>query len=206
MEGWSRKNGHLVADVSQQEAAVVRGMVGQIKDMLDARASEAPQDELAELTGIRTGPTAAPDDRVLGRLLPDFFGNDQSDSTDSQGTDSQGTESQRPDDPESDENAAGALRSLHEPEVLEAKTEAADLVLSTCPEQGGKIKLTGDQADSWLSALNDVRLALGTALDVGEDSDDLPNDAETDELRREHLGVYHWLTWVQDSLITALME
>ena len=52
MQGWTRKNGHVVAELSQQEAAVIRGLVGQIKDMLAARAAEAPQDELAELTGI----------------------------------------------------------------------------------------------------------------------------------------------------------
>ena len=50
MEGWTRKNGHVVAKLSQQEAAVIRGLVGQLKDMLAARAAEAPQDELAELT------------------------------------------------------------------------------------------------------------------------------------------------------------
>ncbi|GAB2731815.1 DUF2017 domain-containing protein [Salinifilum aidingensis] len=193
MEGWTRRNGHVVTRLSQQEAAVIRGLVGQIKDMLTARAAEVPQDELAELTGIRTGPAEPPEDKVLERLLPDFFRTDVADAAAGPG--------------EADENAAAALRSLHEPEVVEAKTEVADLVLNTCPVDGGNVQLTGEQADQWLTALNDVRLALGTALEIGEDGeDDLVDDAETDELRREHLGVYHWLTWVQDSLVTALVE
>ncbi|GAA4839111.1 DUF2017 domain-containing protein [Saccharopolyspora rosea] len=186
MQGWTRKNGHVVAELSQQEAAVIRGLVGQIKDMLTARAAEAPQDELAELTGIRTGPTAPPEDRVLARLLPDFYRHD-------------------PTTGETDEEqagAAGAMRSLHEPGLLEAKTGVAELVLETCPPAGGRVRLTGDQADSWLAALNDVRLALGTALDVEED---MPEDLPEDDLRREHLGVYQWLTWVQDSLVNALI-
>ena len=179
MEGWTRRNGHLLADFSPQEAAVLRGLVGQVKDMLGARAEEAPQDELAELTGIRTGPTTPPEDRVLARLLPDFVSGEEAEQGD----------------------AAGALRSLHEPQLLEAKIGVARTVLETCPPLGGRVKLTGEQADSWLAALNDVRLALGTALDVEED---MPEELPEGDPRQEHLGVYHWLTYVQDSLVQAL--
>ncbi|MEV4646129.1 DUF2017 domain-containing protein [Saccharopolyspora sp. NPDC049357] len=186
MDGWTPKNGHVQAELSQQEAAVIRGLVGQIKDMLTARADEAPKDELAELTGIRTGPSTPPEDRVVARLLPDFYRRDPvTGDTDEEETD-----------------AAGAMRSLHEPALLEAKTGAAQLVLETCPPMGGKVKLTSEQADNWLTALNDVRLALGTALDV---EDDMPEELPEDDLRREHLGVYQWLTWVQDSLVGALL-
>ena len=187
MNGWTRTDGHRVADLSQQESAVIRGLVGQIKDMLTARADEAPKDELAELTGIRTGPSAPPEDRVVARLLPDFYRRDPITG----------------DTDEEDADAAGAMRSLHEPELLEAKTGAAQLVLETCPPMGGKVKLTSEQADNWLTALNDVRLALGTALDV---EDDMPDELPEDDLRREHLGVYQWLTWVQDSLVTAILD
>lgn len=184
MHGWKREDGHVVAELSQQEAAVVRGLVGQVRDMLTARSEEAPQDELSEITGIRTGPSTPPQDRVMERLLPDFYRRD-------------------PDTGESDEEesgAAGALRSLHEPELIEAKTAVTGTVLRTCPREGGTVRLTAEQADGWLSALNDVRLALGTALEVDEDSPEEPED----ELVREHLGVYQWLTWVQDSLVEAM--
>ncbi|RCW42901.1 uncharacterized protein DUF2017 [Halopolyspora algeriensis] len=185
MNGWTRKNGHLRAEFAPQEAAVIRGLVGQIKDMLAARADEAPVDELTELTGIRTGPATPPEDRVLGRLLPDFYRSD-------------------PETGESDEEetgAAGAMRSLHEPELLELKTGVAATVLETCPPEGGTVKLTEEQADSWMSAINDVRLALGTALDIDED---MPDELPEDDLRREHLNVYQWLTWVQDNLVEAM--
>jgi hypothetical protein len=187
VDGWTRKNGHVQAELSQQEAAVIRGLVGQIKDMLTARADEAPEDELAQLTGIRTGPTTPPEDRVLERLLPDFYRRDPVTG----------------DTDEDEADAAGAMRSLHEPSLLEAKTGNASLVLETCPKMGGDVQLTAEQADGWLSAINDVRLALGTALDIDED---MPEELPDDDLRREHLGVYQWLTWVQDSLVSALME
>ena len=61
---------------------------------------------------MRTGPSTRPDDRVLARLLPDFT-----------------TE---------DPDLAAGLRSLHEPELIEAKDNAAALVLETLPESGGR--------------------------------------------------------------------
>ncbi|WP_017976290.1 DUF2017 domain-containing protein [Actinopolyspora halophila] len=185
MQDWTRDNGRLVSELEANEAAVIRGLVGEIKDMLTARGQQAPQDELAELTGMRTGPNTPPQESVLARLLPDFI---------------------RPDrdsfEPEAeDADTAGALRSLHEPDLIDHKSGVAKTVLETCPEQGGAVSLTEDQADSWLSAINDVRLALGTALDISEET---PEEPPEDQLQREHYYVYQWLTWVQDSMIRAL--
>ena len=181
MDGW-RKSGRgarqrIVAQFEAQEAAVLRGLVTEVRQMLASRADEAPSDELAVLTGLRTGPPTRPDDRVLARLLPDFTR----------------------DDPD----LAAGLRSLHEPELIEAKDAAAALVLDTLPAAGGRVELTRDQADTWLVALNDVRLALGTALDVDEE---MPDELPPDDPRGPHLGVYHWLTYVQDSLVQVRMQ
>ncbi|GAB3478279.1 DUF2017 domain-containing protein [Amycolatopsis cihanbeyliensis] len=185
MKTWRRKGAKLLAGFEQQEAAVLRGLVSQLEDMLRARSDEAPQDELTELTGIKTGPSESPNDPVLSRLLPDFHRLD-------------------PDNPtKEDLDSAAALRSLHEPEVLEAKVGVATVVLNTLSPDGGDVRLTFEQADAWLSALNDVRLALGTALDVTED---MPDDLPDDDPRSAHLGVYHWLTWVQESLVQAMTD
>src|SRR5918999_1307358 len=72
VNGWRRSGATVLGQLDRHEAAVLRGLVAQIEDMLRARAAEAPRDELAELTGIRTGPATAPDDPILSRLLPDF--------------------------------------------------------------------------------------------------------------------------------------
>jgi hypothetical protein len=167
----------LTATLDEQEVAVLRNLVAEVRQMLHGRAEDAPADELSLLTGIRTGPTTRPDDRVLARLLPDFT-----------------TE-----DPE----LAAGLRSLHEPALIEAKDAAAALVLDTLPAAGGKVELTPEQADTWLAALNDVRLALGTALDVSED---MPDELPSDDPRAPHIGVYHWLTFVQDALVQSRMH
>ncbi|MEU5690267.1 DUF2017 domain-containing protein [Actinosynnema sp. NPDC020468] len=185
MRKWSRSGDEVLGRFDRQEAAVVRGLVSQIQDMLAARAEEAPQDELSELTGIRTGPSTPPDDPILGRLLPDFHRLD-------------------PDAPDPGEaDSAAALRSLHEPELLDRKTGVAAIVLDTCPPDGGDVRLKLTEAEAWLSALNDVRLALGTALDVQED---MPDELPEDDPRSPHLGVYHWLTWVQETLVEAVMD
>jgi hypothetical protein len=44
---------------------------------------------------------------------------------------------------------------------------------------------------------------LGTVLEVTED---MPDELAPDDPRAPHLAVYHWLTWVQESLIQALVS
>lgn len=181
---WERVGDSVTTKVDRQEAAVLRGLVAQIDDMLKARQAEAPKDELAELTGMRTGPSTPPADPILSRLLPDFH------RLDDQGVSTE------------DRDSAAALRSLHEPELLDLKTGVAGVLLDTCPPGGGLVTLSAEQADAWLAALNDVRLALGTTLGVTED---MPDELPDDDPRAPHLGVYHWLTWMQESLVTALV-
>ncbi len=153
---------------------MLRSLVEEVRRMLAERGDDAPVDELVELTGMRVGPSHLPTDRVLARLLPDFS--------------------------REDAELAGMLRSLREPELIQAKDAAATTVLDTCPPYGGLVELTVEQADAWLVALNDVRLALGTALDI---TDELPDELPADDVRAGHLSVYHWLTFVQDSLVQS---
>ena len=168
-----------VAVLERPEASVLRGLMGQIEQMLTGRGAETPDDELAALTGIRTGPSTPPEDPVLARLLPDFASSDEKDADD----------------------LSSALRSMREPELIEAKRAAIATVLATCPAGGGRVELAPSQAEEWLAAINDVRLALGVALEVTED---MPEQLPADDPRADHLPVYHWLTWLQDSLVMTL--
>lgn len=196
MQHWTRRNGlggpRLRTQLQAQESAVLRGMVSSVADMLGQRSADAPTDELSELTGVRTGHNTAPEDVSLARLLPDFHRLDHDTVGDHDGADND----------ETGADSAAALRSIHEPEIIDAKRAAARVVLETCPEGGGKITLTQEQADAWLAAINDVRLSLGTMLEIGPDS---PDELPDDDPRAGHLGVYHWLTFMQDSLVQALL-
>ena len=62
--------------------------------------------------------------------------------------------------------------------------------------------LDRDQADRWLGSLNDMRLALGTALDVTEDTD--PDELDPDDPRLPPLHIYSWLGYLQESLLSCL--
>ncbi|WP_460729386.1 oxidative stress transcriptional regulator AosR [Nocardia heshunensis] len=187
MRKWSRKNSlsglKLRSEMDAHEADILRSLVGAVTGLLTDRARSAPEDELAALTGLQLGNTTPPDDPRLARLLPDFHR----------------PEPGSPDAERADLNSA--LRSLHEPEIIENKVAAGLVILETLPPQGGKIVISPEQADAWLSALNDVRLALGTALEIGADT---PEHFPEDDPRGPSLEVYHWLTWMQDSLIQAL--
>ncbi|MGH3587320.1 MAG: DUF2017 family protein, partial [Pseudonocardia sp.] len=69
MNGWKKTGrgpkARLVGSFDAQEAAVLRGLVGEVRQMLAGRSADNPADELAVLTGMRTGPSTRPDDRVL---------------------------------------------------------------------------------------------------------------------------------------------
>ena len=68
----------------------------------------------------------------------------------------------------------------------------------------GRETLSPKEADAWLRALNDLRLVLGTRLDVSEDVDF--EDLDLHEPRGRDLAVYAYLSWLQEELIEALAE
>lgn len=204
MQPWTKKHtlGGLKfrSEVDAHEAAVLRSLVTSVLALLDEREAQTPRDELEEITGVRTGSTFPPDNPTVARLLPDFY----------RDTPPAGP---APPDPAAGgpgrlgkaqaEDLNAALRSLHEPAIIDAKRGAAHALLAAVPEGGGKVSLTPEQADTWLTAVNDVRLALGTML--GVKAGDTDEEVDPEDPRAGHLGVYHWLTWMQDSLLAAIL-
>ena len=162
---------------------MLKNLVGSMIGLLDERESSSPADELEQITGMKTGSSERPDNATLQRLLPDFS---------------------KPDDAalEATESLNAALRSLREPEIIEAKRVAAQQLLDTIPDGGGRFELTESAANGWVAAVNDLRLALGTMLDIRPDGPDrLPDDHPM----APHLDVYQWLTVLQEYLVLALM-
>ncbi|MFT4043394.1 MAG: DUF2017 domain-containing protein [Gordonia sp. (in: high G+C Gram-positive bacteria)] len=185
-KGWGRSV-RLCSSLDAHEAQLLVSLVSSTGALLTERAESAPRDELAELTGIRTGHTAAPTDATLGRLLPDFHRPDQDGEPGTDGV---------------DVRLNAALRSVNEPTIIDAKLAAARSMLDTLPPDGGDVTLTQEQAANWLTALNDVRLALGAMLGISEDT---PDHLPADHPHAAYLDVYHWLTAMQDLLLEALM-
>ncbi|MGV0794462.1 oxidative stress transcriptional regulator AosR [Mycolicibacterium sp. XJ1819] len=168
------------------EAALLQNLATSMVGMLEERESSAPADELEQITGMRTGHSSPPEDETLKRLLPDFF-RPQTDHPAGSGTAA---------------SLNSGLRSLHEPEIIEAKRQAAQRVLATVPETGGKFELTEDDAHAWAAAVNDMRLALGTMLGVTAEG---PQELPPDHPMAGHWDVYQWLTVLQEYLVLGMM-
>lgn len=172
--------------LAPHEAALLKSMVTSVHGMLDERESAAPSDPLTQITGIRTGHAQPPDDATMRRLLPDFFK----------------PQRDHPAGSAAAESLNGALRSLHEPDIIDAKKAAAQRLMDTLPDDGGRFELTEGDANAWISAVNDVRLALGTMLEIGPEG---PDRLPADHPLAGHLDVYQWLTVLQEYLVLGLM-
>ena len=116
------------------------------------------------------------DDPVLGRLFPDGH--------------------------RSDPEMAADYRELTESSLRSAKADDLAMVRASLPTEGGEVRLDADQAGAWLRTSNDLRLALGTRLDISEDTEP-PEEMAGEE--DQQLAVYYWLTAVQGSLVDALV-
>ena len=134
-------------------------------------------EEFAAMLGLSMS-TTVPEDPVLARLLPDAY----------------------PDDAES----ASDFRRYTEQDLRSGKVAAARTVLATLPEGGGQVRLSGDDAQVWLRAINDVRLALGVRLAITEDFEERMARLEPDDPRSAYFWIYDWLTYLQETLVRAV--
>ena len=92
-----------------------------------------------------------------------------------------------------DEEDERAYRELAGDELLSGRRQALELLAATARSD----RLSAAEADAWLRALNDLRLVLGTRLDVQED---MPIDRPKSP---EH-ALYIYLSWLQEQLVAAL--
>jgi hypothetical protein len=63
-------------------------------------------------------------------------------------------------------------------------------------------RLDEEEMVSWLGALNDLRLVLGTRLDVTEDMD--PEAISDRDPLAPTLAMYHYLGWLEEQVVEAL--
>jgi len=169
----------FIAQFSESEREVLINLAGQIIELLSERVDHSDDDPLAAMVGI-TSHDSPPDDEVLLRLLPNAYAD---------GVD------------------AAEFRRYTE-SVLRNKKKAHAMsmrVLLKSASDGG-IELDHENANAWLGAINDIRLALGVRLKVEERThDELELLAPDDPLRGVY-AVYSWLGWLQESLLQALMD
>jgi hypothetical protein len=175
---FTRDRRGLRADPDELEAGLLRRLAEDLLVLLGDEPADPPEDPLEALLGTR-GDTALPEDPALARLLPDAYADD-------------------------DPDASREFRRYTEGDLRAGKRADAGTVLATlAAADGGRLTLDRDQAAAWLGCLNDLRLVLGTRLEVTEDLD--PDDLDQDDPRSQALAVYGWLGWLQESLLSVLL-
>jgi len=138
-------------------------------------------DPLAAMVGIGTD-SDAPEDPALARLLPSAY----------------------PQDPKADEE----FRRLTQEGLRQRKTQAVVVVLECLHSEPNRLVLDASQCQLWLTALNDLRLVLGTRLGVTVDpaSQEWTEEEAATDQRANLLAIYDWLGYLQDTLVRVLTK
>lgn len=94
-----------------------------------------------------------------------------------------------------------AYRELVGDDLHTHKLEALDVVADALNERGTDITLGEDDFEAWLQCLTDLRLAIGTRLEVDEEKMAAPFDPHDPD--GASLQILHWLGWITEGLIDA---
>ena len=197
-KAFKRKGTRFVARLDEMERDVVVGLLEQTYEFLAPEPREPtsdPFDDLVSRLGmprLKDAEDAAGDDDAgalrdpaMDRILP----------------------SAHRDDPA----LSAEFRRLTEHGIREGKAaNLATAITALLSADGDKVRLDQEQAQATVVALTDVRLLLGERLGLRTDED---AEALQDRLERAseddpdlHLAAaYDFLTWLQETLIQALM-
>jgi hypothetical protein len=211
--GFRRTKKGVTATFDSTQAGVLRRLASDIDELMQLRgdaertagaSQDLPSDDpLAALfADFATGSAERPDDPVLARLLPDGYAG----ATDG---DEPGSDADAGADAGAAADAASAaadFRRFTEADLRAGKSETARLILDSLPPDGGIILLDDDGAMGWLRGLNDMRLSLGTALEVGPDTEEEYLRLDPMSSRARRLYLYFWLGVLQETLIDAVTD
>jgi len=195
--GFKRKGQRFVAAFDAMERNVVAGLMEQTRELVAPpdrqRTGDAFEDLVAGL-----GVSVAASDQVAG---PGEVG----------GARDPALERLLPTAHRGDEEVATEFRRLTENDLRDRKTTTLSTAIDALhAATGDKLELTREQAHAIVIALTDTRLVLGERLGLRTDEDTLELDERVATLDSDDPTVYaasfyDFLTWMQESLTTALM-
>ncbi|MGW4818744.1 DUF2017 domain-containing protein [Streptomyces sp. NPDC004227] len=180
------------------EISIIRSLAVQLLELIGpGPAEDTPADPLAEL--FAEGPSEPPSDPVLKRLFPDAYSDPE----------------QTPGNPHeaAEQRAHSAeFRRYTENDLRAGKRENALAVINALnaltADEGGLavLELTPAESRRWLGALNDLRLAIGSRLEIADedDTDDFYRLPDEDP-RKPMVMAYLWLGGLQETLVSTLM-
>ncbi|KUN28292.1 hypothetical protein AQJ23_10425 [Streptomyces antibioticus] len=179
------------------EISIIRSLAVQLLELIGPGPGEdAPDDPLAEL--FAEGPSEPPSDPVLKRLFPDAY------------SDPEGT----PEAKEAEEQRAysSEFRRYTENDLRAGKRDNALAVIRSLDalrpvdDGGAVLKLSVEESRQWLSALNDLRLAIGSRLEITDEEDtDLLYRLPDEDPRKPMVMAYLWLGGLQETLVSTLL-
>lgn len=130
--------------------------------------------QLVELLDAAAGDDALlREDPALARLYPDAYG-------------------------DADREHAEEFRRLMNEDLMERHRGALEMLAATATRE----HVNAEELAGWMSAINQLRLVLGTRLGVTEDLD--PDDLDDDDPRRDGLALYGYLSFLQEQVVEAM--
>ncbi|MDT0613024.1 DUF2017 domain-containing protein [Streptomyces lancefieldiae] len=181
------------------EISIIRSLAVQLLELIGPGPAEnASDDPLAEL--FAEGPSEPPSDPVLRRLFPDAYG-------DPEGTpQAKEAEEQRAHSAEFRRYTENDLRAGKRENALAVIRALDALASEAAGESGAVLKLSAEESRQWLGALNDLRLAIGSRLEIADEDDtDLLYRLPDEDPRKPMVMAYLWLGGLQESLVATLM-
>jgi hypothetical protein len=159
------------------EISILRSLTVQLLELIGPGEQPAEdEDPLAAL--FAEGPSEPPADPALARLFPDAY----------------------------EESAEAAeFRRFTENDLRTRKREDALAMVRTLDSGGPVLELTPDEARRWLGTLNDLRLTIGTRLEITEEENDELYGLDDDDPRKPLVMAYLWLGGLQETLVESLL-
>ena len=158
-------------------------------DRIQVRLSPEEAELLHSLPGqLRAVLLGEEDDPVSARLFPPAYKN--------------------PEDAELDaEYRSMVLDELRAAKLAAIETLEATLARGSRGSRGRRwsVELTLAEAEAWLTALNDLRLALGVRIGI-KDERDYDEPLEPDDPRAAGMYLLTYLGWLQEHLVGELMR
>ncbi|MCW8220636.1 DUF2017 domain-containing protein [Streptomyces halstedii] len=183
--------GGAAVALDEVEIAILRSLAVQLLELIGPGDEPAEgEDPLAAL--FAEGPSEPPADPAVARLFPDAYSNED----------------------EELRAASSEFRRFTEIDLRDRKREDALAVVRSLdtlqPAGEESVVLTLDAEDSrhWLGSLNDLRLTIGTRLEVSDEDEGqggslyrLPDS----DPRKPMVMAYLWLGALQETLVETLM-
>jgi hypothetical protein len=189
--------GGATVALDEVEISIIRSLAVQLLELIGpGPAEDEAADPLAEL--IAEGPSEPPSDPVLKRLFPDAY-------SDPEGEPSSAAEA------EERRAYSSEFRRFTENDLRAGKRDNALAVVRTLDRlkavRGSAVlELTPEESRQWLTALNDLRLAIGARLEIADEEDaDLLYHLSDEDPRKPMVMAYLWLGGLQETLVNTLL-